>query len=76
MLTSSTGDWWPFLEIRFLKLIYKILFYLISLVVLRYLPFSAVHQAHVCRVVDAEDALEISLGSHPFGGLLTSSQEF
>ena len=44
--------------------------------VLRYLPFSAVHQAHVCRVVDVEDALEISLGSHPFGGLLTSSQEF
>ena len=42
----------------------------------RYLPFAAVHQAHVCRVVDVEDALEISLGSHPFGGLLTSSQEF
>ena len=65
MLTSSTGDWWPFLEIHFLKMNYKFLFYLNSLVVLRYLPFSAVHQAHVCRVVDAEDALEISLGSHP-----------
>ena len=34
-----------------------------------YLPLAAGHQAHVCRVVDVVDALEVGrLNHHPYTG--------